>query len=172
MGLKLCKPPFGHWYRLTTLSVLYRNILFIPDIKPLVRHTCLIIVKCIYCQDDSLINLTVLHARTQRLQSRDNLGASVRPRPRERESCREEVLHIYRCYVYVLLSECRLVCHLPSTSALVPNDGGVQRANYPHSGASPQASATSLHQGLPSSRFTLGPFQRHTHTHMHRANDK
>lgn len=85
-------------------------------------------------------------------------------RERERESRREEVQRIYRCYVYVLLSECWLVCHLPSTSALVPNDGGVQRANYPHSGASPQASATSLHQGLPSSHFTLGPFQRHTHT--------
>lgn len=58
----------------------------------------------------------------------------------------------------------RLVCHLPCASALVPNDGGMQQANYPHSGASPQASATSLHQGPPSSRFALGPFQRHTHT--------
>lgn len=99
---------------------------------------------------------------------------SVRPKQRAKRAAekRRGAAYIQVCVcvcVRAPLSECGLVCHLPSTSALVPNDGGVQRANYPHSGASPQASATSLHQGLPSSRFTLGPFQRHTHTHIHRA---
>lgn len=92
-------------------------------------------------------------------------------RPGHGESCRRDVQRVYTqvlrvcvCVVCVPPSPCWLVCHLPRASALVPNDGGMQQANYPQSGASPRASATSLHQGPPSSRFALGPFQRHTHT--------
>lgn len=90
-------------------------------------------------------------------------------RPGHGWSCRRDVQRVCTQVLRVrvacaLLSPCWLVCHLPRASALLPNDGAMQQANYPQSGASPQASATSLHQGPPSSRFALGPFQRHTHT--------